>query len=329
MVPCDPAFTDRDRTWILVGNHHILEREAPVSDISFDGRVVIVTGAGGGLGRTYALELAARGALVVVNDLGGSLDGTGGGDSAASNVVDEIKAKGGDAVPNFDSVMTPEGGANVVKTAIDAFGKVDVVINNAGFLRDKSFLKLTWDDLDAIIDVHLKAAFYVSQPAFASMKEHGYGRFVYTASNATFGNFGQTNYAAAKMGLVGLSNTIAVEGARAGILSNVIMPVAKTRMTEELLGSFAENLAPELVTPMVTYLASEACTTTHGAYSAAGGRYARVFWGLGQGWFAGQHGTPSAEDIQAHLAEIEDREGYLVPESTTDEIIALAELFKA
>ncbi len=300
-----------------------------MSDISFDGRVAIVTGAGGGLGRTYALELAARGALVVVNDLGGSLDGTGGDDSAAKKVVDEIKAKGGDAVPNFDSVMTPEGGANVVKTAVDAFGKVDVVINNAGFLRDKSFLKLTWEDLDAIIDVHLKAAFYVSQPAFASMKEHGYGRFVFTASNATFGNFGQTNYAAAKMGLVGLSNTIAVEGARAGILSNVIMPVAKTRMTEELLGSFAENLAPELVTPMVTYLASEACTTTHGAYSAAGGRYARVFWGLGQGWFAGQDGTPTAEDVQAHLAEIEDREGYLVPASTTDEIMALAELFKA
>ncbi len=300
-----------------------------MSDISFDGRVAIVTGAGGGLGRTYALELAARGALVVVNDLGGSLDGTGGDDSAAKKVVDEIKAKGGDAVPNFDSVMTPQGGANVVKTAIDAFGKVDVVINNAGFLRDKSFLKLTWEDLDAIIDVHLKAAFYVSQPAFASMKEHGYGRFVFTASNATFGNFGQTNYAAAKMGLVGLSNTIAVEGARAGILSNVIMPVAKTRMTEELLGTFAENLAPELVTPMVTYLASEACTTTHGAYSAAGGRYARVFWALGQGWFAGQDGTPSAEDVQAHLAEIEDRDGYLVPESTTDEIMALAELFKA
>ena len=300
-----------------------------MSDINFDGRVAIVTGAGGGLGRTYALELAARGALVVVNDLGGSRDGSGDDESAAMKVVDEIKAKGGDAVPNFSSVMTPEGGASIVKTALDAFGKVDVVINNAGFLRDKSFLKLTWDDLDAIIDVHLKAAFYVSQPAFASMKEHGYGRFVFTASNATFGNFGQTNYAAAKMGLVGLSNTIAVEGARSGILSNVIMPVAKTRMTEELLGAFADYLAPELVTPMVTYLASEACTTTHGAYSAAGGRYARVFWGLGQGWFAGQGVTPSAEDVQAHLAEIEAREGYLVPESTTDEIVALAEHFKA
>jgi NAD(P)-dependent dehydrogenase (short-subunit alcohol dehydrogenase family) len=298
-----------------------------VSDISFDGRVAVVTGAGGGLGRTYALELARRGAAVVVNDLGGSVDGQGGDHTAAQKVVDEIKAAGGDAAPNFDSVMTPEGGANIVKTAVDSFGKVDIVLNNAGFLRDKSFLKLTWEDLDAIIDVHLKAAFYVSQPAFAVMKENGYGRFVHTASNATFGNFGQSNYSAAKMGLVGLSNTLAVEGARAGILSNVIMPVAKTRMTEELLGEFANYLAPELVTPMVTYLASEACTSTHGAYSAAGGRYANVFWGLAQGWFAGSGVTPTAEDIQAHLAEIENRDGFLVPQSTTDEIVALNEVF--
>jgi NAD(P)-dependent dehydrogenase (short-subunit alcohol dehydrogenase family) len=214
-----------------------------------------------------------------------------------------------------------------VRTAVDSFGKVDVVINNAGFLRDKSFLKLTWEDLDAIIDVHLKAAFYVSQPAFASMKANGYGRFVFTASNATFGNFGQTNYSAAKMGLVGLSNTIAVEGARAGILSNVIMPVAKTRMTEELLGDFANYLAPELVTPMVTYLSSEACTTTHGAFSAAGGRYASVFWGLAQGWYAGHGASPTAEDIAAHLDEITAQDGHLVPQSTTDEIVALSERF--
>ena len=298
-----------------------------MSDISFDGRVAVVTGAGGGLGRTYALELASRGALVVVNDLGGSVNGEGGDHTAAQKVVEEITAKGGEAVANFDSVSTPEGGAAIVKTAVDAFGKVDVVINNAGFLRDKSFLKLTWDDLNAIIDVHLKAAFYVSQPAFAIMKENGYGRFIFTASNATFGNFGQTNYSAAKMGLVGLSNTIAVEGARAGILSNVIMPVAKTRMTIELLGDFADYLAPELVTPMVTYLASEACTTSHGAYSAAGGRYARVSWALNQGWFAGKGVTPSAEDVQAHLAQIEDREGSFVPSSTTDEIVALNDLF--
>jgi NAD(P)-dependent dehydrogenase (short-subunit alcohol dehydrogenase family) len=299
-----------------------------VSDISFDGRVAVVTGAGGGLGRTYALELARRGAAVVVNDLGGSVDGKGGDESAAQKVVDEIKAAGGDAAPNFDSVMTPEGGASIVQTAVDSFGKVDIVINNAGFLRDKSFLKLTWEDLDAILDVHLKAAFYVSQPAFAIMKENGYGRFVHTASNATFGNFGQSNYAAAKMGLVGLSNTLSVEGARAGILSNVIMPVAKTRMTEELLGEFANYLAPELVTPMVVYLASEACTSTHGQFSAAGGRYAAVNWTLGQGWFAGQGVTPTAEDIAAHLGEINSMDGSIVPQSTTDEIVALSEKFQ-
>ena len=298
-----------------------------MTDINFDGRVAIVTGAGGGLGRTYALDLAARGAQVVVNDLGGSVDGKGGDHTAAKKVVDEITAKGGEAVASYDSVSTPEGGASIVQTAVDAFGKVDVVVNNAGFLRDKSFLKLTWDDLDAVIDVHLKAAFYVSQPAFAVMKEGGYGRFVFTASNATFGNFGQTNYAAAKNGLIGLSNTIAVEGARAGILSNVIMPVAKTRMTEELLGAFADLLAPEFVTPMVAYLCSETCTTTHGAYSAAGGRYAKVFTGLAPGWFAGKDATVVAEDIAAHIAEIEKEDGYLVPQGTTDEIMALAGLF--
>ena len=298
-----------------------------MTDINFDGRVAIVTGSGGGLGRTYALELAARGAQVVVNDLGGSVNGEGGDHAAAQKVVDEITAKGGEAVPNYDSVSTPEGGASIVKTAVDAFGKVDIVVNNAGFLRDKSFLKLTWEDLDAVIDVHLKAAFYVSQPAFAVMKENGYGRFVFTASNATFGNFGQTNYAAAKNGLIGLSNTIAVEGARAGILSNVIMPVAKTRMTEELLGAFADVLAPEFVTPMVAYLCSEACTTTHGAYSAAGGRYAKVFTGLAPGWFAGKDASVVAEDIAANIAQIEKEDGYLVPQGTTDEIMALAALF--
>jgi len=300
-----------------------------MSEISFDGRVAVVTGAGGGLGRTYALELSARGAAVVVNDLGGSVDGKGGSDAAAQKVVDEIKAKGGEAVANYDSVSSPEGGAGVVKQAVDAFGKVDVVVNNAGILRDKSFLKLEWPDLDAVLDVHLKGAFYVSQPAFAVMKEHGYGRFVFTASNAGFGNFGQTNYSAAKMGLIGLANTIAVEGARAGILSNVIMPVAKTRMTEDLLGDFADFLAPELVTPMVAYLCSEACTTTHGAYSAAGGRFARVFLGLSEGWYAGKDAHPTAEDIAEHLGEIEDQEGYSVPTQTADEVMGLAKRFGA
>jgi NAD(P)-dependent dehydrogenase (short-subunit alcohol dehydrogenase family) len=300
-----------------------------MSEISFDGRVAIVTGSGGGLGRTYALDLAARGAQVVVNDLGGTVNGVGGDDSAAQKVVDEITAAGGTAVANHDSVSTPEGGGNIVKTAVDSFGKVDIVINNAGILRDKTFAKLEWPDLDAVLDVHLKGAFYVSQPAFKVMKENGYGRFVFTASNAgVFGNFGQTNYGAAKMGLVGLSNVLAVEGARAGINSNVIMPVALTRMTEQILGPMADQLDPSLVTPMVTYLSSENCTFSHEVFSATAGRYARVFVGLAPGWYAGKGAKTTAEDISDHIEEIEKQDGYIVPMSVADELTKLAEVLQ-
>ncbi len=300
-----------------------------MTDINFDGRVAIVTGAGGGLGRTYALDLATRGAAVVVNDLGGTVDGVGGDASAAQRVVDEITAAGGRAVASYDSVSTPQGGEGVVRTALEAFGRVDIVINNAGILRDKSFAKLEWADLDAVLDVHLRGAFFVSRPAFLSMKENGYGRFVFTASNAgVFGNFGQSNYGAAKAGLVGLSNVLAIEGAKSNIASNVIMPVAKTRMTEEILGPFADALAPEAVTPMVTFLASEACTLTHEVFSAVGGRYARVFTGLTPGWFAGKGVVPTAEDIAAHIEEIENRDGYIVPTSVADELQAVLPLLQ-
>jgi NAD(P)-dependent dehydrogenase (short-subunit alcohol dehydrogenase family) len=300
-----------------------------VAEISFDGRVAIVTGAGGGLGRTYALDLARRGARVVVNDLGGSVNGEGGSDAAAQKVVDEIKAAGGDAVPSYDSVSTPEGGAAIVQKTVDAFGKVDVVINNAGILRDKSFAKMTWDDLDAVLDVHLRGAFYVSQPAFKIMKDNGYGRFVHTSSNSgIFGNFGQANYGAAKMGLVGLSNVLAIEGAKAGILSNVIAPVARTRMTEELMGAAADLLDPELVTPMVVFLASEQCTFTHETFSAAAGRYARIFVGLTEGWYAGKGTTPTAEDVLDHIDDIEKQDGYIVPTQSGDELSALFKLLQ-
>jgi NAD(P)-dependent dehydrogenase (short-subunit alcohol dehydrogenase family) len=300
-----------------------------VAEISFDGRVAIVTGAGGGLGRTYALDLAKRGAKVVVNDLGGSVDGQGGSDTAAQKVVDEIKQAGGEAVPNYDSVATPEGGENIVKTAVDSFGKVDIVINNAGILRDKSFAKMTWDDLNAVLDVHLKGAFYVSQPAFKVMKDNSYGRFVHTSSNSgIFGNFGQANYGAAKMGLVGLSNVLAIEGAKANILSNVIAPVARTRMTEELMGEASKLLDPELVTPMVVFLASEQCTFTHETLSAAAGRYARIFVGLSKGWYAGQGASPTAEDVLDNIDEIEKQDGYIVPTQSGDELGQLFQLLQ-
>ncbi|HVT77215.1 MAG TPA: SDR family oxidoreductase, partial [Acidimicrobiales bacterium] len=231
-----------------------------MSDLSFDGKVAIITGAGGGLGRSHALELARRGALVVVNDLGGATDGTGSSQTAAQAVVDEIKAAGGEAVPNYDSVATPEGGEAIVQTAIDAFGRIDIVVNNAGILRDKSFHNMTPDLVDPVIDVHLKGAFNVTRPAYIRMREQGYGRIVNTSSPAgVFGNFGQTNYGAAKMGLVGFTRVLAVEGAKNNIKANAIAPVAKTRMTEDLLGPMADNLLPEHITPIVAFLAHEDC----------------------------------------------------------------------
>src|SRR5687768_5519579 len=194
-----------------------------MADLTFDGKVAIVTGAGGGLGRAHALELARRGALVVVNDLGGSVDGTGSSESAAQKVVDEIRAAGGEAIPNFDTVSTPEGGEAIVRAAVDAFGRVDILINNAGILRDKSFANLTADLVEPVLDVHLKGAFFVTRPAWVHMREQGYGRIVNTSSaSGIFGNFGQANYGAAKMGLIGLARVLAQEGAKYNIKVNAI-----------------------------------------------------------------------------------------------------------
>lgn len=297
-----------------------------MSDITFDGRVAIVTGAGGGLGRTYALELARRGARVVVNDLGGSVDGVGSSESAAAKVVAEIEEAGGEAIANYDSVSTEEGGKSIVQAAMDAFGQVDIVVNNAGILRDKSFSKMTMEEVDAVLDVHLKGAFHVSLPAFQVMRENNYGRFVFTSSaSGLFGNFGQSNYGAAKAGLVGLSNVLAIEGAKYGILSNAIAPIARTRMTEDLLGPLAEHVEPELVTPLVVYLCSEANQFTHQIFTAGGGRYARVFIGTNPGWFAGKGVVPSVEDIAANMDAIRDISDYIIPESNTEEIILLGQ----
>jgi NAD(P)-dependent dehydrogenase (short-subunit alcohol dehydrogenase family) len=295
-----------------------------VTDVRFDDRVAIITGAGGGLGKQHALLLASRGAAIVVNDLGGNPDGTGSGHTMAELVCKEIEAAGGRAVPNYDSVSTPEGGEGIVKTAMDSFGRVDIVINNAGILRDKSFANLATADLEAVLDVHLKGAFFVTQPAFRVMKEQQYGRIIVTASAAgIFGNFGQTNYGAAKMGLVGLSNVLAVEGKKYNITSNVIAPLAKTRLTEDLLGPLGDKLQPEQIAGLVAYLVSEECTLTHEVFSVGGGRVARVFVGLAKGWVKGPGETPTIEDVRDNLEQIMDTEGFTIPTSAQDELMAL------
>jgi len=290
-----------------------------MADLGFDGKVAIITGGGGGLGRSHALDLARRGALIVVNDLGGSVDGTGGSDTAAQKVVDEITAAGGEAVPNYDSVATPEGGKAIVQTAIDAWGRVDIIINNAGILRDTSFKNMTPDQLNPVLDVHLRGAFYVTQPAWQIMRDQNYGRIINTSSGAgVFGNFGQTNYGAAKMGLVGFTRVLAVEGAKNNIKANAIAPVAKTRMTEDLLGPAADKLAPELVTPVVTYLAHESCEVSGEVYSVGGGRVARVFIGVTPGFVKADL---TAEDVAANWTQIRAEEGYEVPANLNEEMM--------
>jgi NADP-dependent 3-hydroxy acid dehydrogenase YdfG len=270
-----------------------------MSEIRFDGRVAVITGAGGGLGKTYATMLASRGASVVVNDLGGAADGTGGGSSMADQTVKEILEAGGKAVANYDSVATPEGGANIIQAAVDNFGKVDILINNAGILRDKSFAKLEPQNLDAVLDVHLRGGFFVTQPAFRVMKENNYGRIVFAASGAgIFGNFGQANYGAA-------------------------------RLTEQLLGPVADALDPNFITPLETYLCSEDCELTHEIFDIGGGRYARIFIGLGDGWTAPKDTIPSPEDIAANLGQIRSTEGYTIPDSIAGETQAIIEALKA
>ncbi|MEJ7845798.1 MAG: SDR family NAD(P)-dependent oxidoreductase, partial [Acidimicrobiales bacterium] len=282
-----------------------------MADLGFDGKVAIITGGGGGLGRSHALDLAQRGALVVVNDLGGSVDGTGGSATAAQRVVDEIVAAGGEAVANHDSVATPEGGAAIVAAAIEAFGRVDIVVNNAGILRDKAFHNMTPDLVDPVLDVHLRGAFHVTLPAWKHMREQSYGRVVSTASAAgIFGNFGQANYGAAKMGLVGLTRVLAVEGARFNILANAIAPVAKTRMTEDLFGDAMDALTPETVTPIVTYLAHEDCEVTGEVYSVGGGRVARIFIGVTPGVV---DAALTAESVRDNLAAIRATDGFAIP----------------
>jgi len=286
--------------------------EIPKKEIRFDGQVAVVTGAGGGLGRVYALELAKRGAKVVVNDLGGSRDGSGGGSSTpAQKVVEEIKALGGEAVANYDNVATPQGGENIVKSAIAAFGTVDILINNAGILRDKSFIKMEPENWQSVLDVHLTGAFNVTKPAFAVMREKGFGRIVMTTSAAgLYGNFGQTNYSSAKMGLVGLMNTLKLEGKKYNINVNTVAPIAASRLTEGILPpDLFAKMKPEYVSPLVLFLCSRDCGVTGNIYNAGMGFYNRAAVVTGPGTTLGDGvNPPSLETIVDHWKPISSLE---------------------
>ncbi len=278
-----------------------------MTNIDFSGRVAIVTGAGAGLGRSYALELAKRGAKVVINDLGGARDGAGSSDAAANKVVDEIKALGGQAVPNYDNVATVAGGANIVKTAVDAFGKVDILINNAGILRDKSFTKMEEENWDGVMNVHLRGAYCVSRPAFEIMRANNYGRIIMTTSGAgLFGNFGQSNYASAKMGLIGLTNVLKLEGAKYNVKTNVIVPVAASRLTEDVLPpEFFEKMKPDYIAPAVLYMCSEECQDSGMIINATLGYFSRTAILTGPGAILSKDGKiPSPEEVRDNWGTI-------------------------
>lgn len=302
--------------------------------IDFTGQVVIVTGAGRGLGRLYAIEFASRGAAVVVNDLGGSMHGDGADTSVADQVVEEIERAGGVAVASHDSVDNPDGGEAIVRTAIDQFGRLDAVVSNAGIFNSVPFEDLSQDDWRRMLSVHLDGGFYLSQPAYREMKAAGYGRFVFISSSG--GMFGQpleAHYAAAKAGLVGLANVIAIEGAAHGILANTVLPFGFSRMVTETVGDpkaleetgFLKVIQPELVVPIVAFLASRDCELTHHNYSACAGRFARVFVGLGEGWLAEPGSNPTADDVAAHLAAVAGTEPFTVPGSIFEEVFAVCD----
>ncbi|MGE0307230.1 MAG: SDR family NAD(P)-dependent oxidoreductase [Acidimicrobiia bacterium] len=303
-----------------------------MSPISFQGQVAVVTGAGRGLGRAYALGLAARGAAVVVNDIG--IDGSE--VSRAEAVVDEIIAAGGRAVSCRVDVMTPEGGQYLVQEALDTFGSIEVVIHNAGFLRPGLVEDLTPQDIDDVLGVHLRAAFHVVQPAWRQMKTNGYGRVVLTSSSSTFGHQANSNYAAAKAGVLGLTTALAGEGAGHGIRVNAVMPYAVSSIAKDnplvgddnpairgALDTLTSRRSPESVAPLVLYLASRECVVTGQAFSALAGRYARAFSGVTNGWISADP-EPSLEAIADHMSLIGDTTSFIVPGSMLDEILSVS-----
>ena len=285
-----------------------MEQQSRKEKIRFDDRVAIVTGAGAGLGRIYSIELARRGARVVVNDFGGNRDGAGEGSfGPADKVVEEIRAMGGEAVANYDSVATSEGGRGIVNTALEAFGRLDILINNAGILRDRSLTKMEPEDWDAVMSVHLDGAYNVSRPAFSTMRENRYGRIVViTSASGLNGNFGQTNYSAAKMALIGFMNTLKLEGEKHGIKVNALAPIAATRLTEELLPpDLSEKMKPDFVAPLVLLLCSEECRVSGRVYSAGMGYYSRVGLVTGPGTVIGDgKQIPSPELVERHINDI-------------------------
>lgn len=273
--------------------------------IDFEGKVVIVTGAGGGLGRAHALLFAQHGARVIVNDLGGSAHGEGANASAADQVVAEVRDAGGEAVANHDSVTD---GDKIVQNALDTYGRVDVVVNNAGILRDKSFTKMEDADWDLVYRVHVEGAYKVTRAAWPHLREQNYGRIIFTSSTSgIYGNFGQANYGMAKLGLYGLTRTLAIEGRKNNILVNAIAPTGGTRMTEGLIpASVFDLLKPELVSPLVVFLGSEQCPDSGGLYEVGGGWMGKVRWERSLGAGFDPRAGFSPQDVAAQWASISD-----------------------
>ena len=310
-----------------------------MSEIDFRNQVAVVTGAGGGLGAAFCKELARRGAAVVVNDLGGSTSGEGGSADYADRVVDEIRRAGGTAVANYDTVATEAGGEAIVRTALDAFGRIDAVISNAGNQRNRRFGEFTADDIDAVLSVHVKGAFFVTQPAYRAMVRQGHGRIVLVSSQSgVFGNPIRANYGAAKTAMIGLMNVVAQE-APAGVAVNCLFPNARggrlggepgdVRPDADFLAAagersrhYLDGMDPSFVAAMACYLASRACDSSQNMYSVLGGKYARIFVGLTDGWFAPGAVAPSVEELVAHLPQIDDRRAYIVPKSGLEEMDA-------
>lgn len=281
-----------------------------MSELRFDNRVAVVTGSGRGLGRSYALLLGARGAKVVVNDIGSSLKGDGADAGPAEEVVQEIKASGGDAVACTASVATPDGGKKIIETALDRFGRIDIVVHNAGNVRKAPFKEMTQEDFDAVLDVHLRGAFHITRPAFPHMCAQGYGRIVLTSSiNGLYGNATTANYSAAKAGMIGLSNVIAIEGAAEGVKSNVIIPAAVTRMAEGLDISAYPPMQPDLVAPVVGWLAHESCSVTGEMLVGLAGRVARAYVAETRGVYRANW---TIEDVAREMAAIRNTDDPVV-----------------